>query len=516
MSLFDAYIAVDWSASNVPKSGGDSIWISERNASGEACPSVNPRTRGEAMRLLERRISSALAKGERLLVGFDFPFGYPAGTAAPIAGTPVWSALWQVLEDKVSDDEHNRSNRFDVAGELNACLSQAGLLFWGHPANRSYAHLGPKRDAAAYDVISEKRLVETVAKTAQPVWKLAYTGSVGSQALLGIPRLNRLRRQFEGQVAVWPFETAFAKDLSRPVVLAEIYPSLVQIDRRIEPKDKAQVEAFTHYLWQADRTNGLAHLLSGPNGLTEGERQRVLSEEGWILGADISSRSTQSTIAAPSPVKAGSIHYLRDPAEIYRRSFATVSEEADLARFSDTDREVAMRMIHACGQVEIAENLIFSLNASENGIAALQAGKPIFCDSAMVAAGIIRSRLAVDNKVICTLDAAGVAEAAKRDGTTRSAAAVDVWDESLDGAIAVFGNAPTALFHLLERLDAGGPKPALIIGLPVGFVGAAESKAELIADSRDIPYLTLTGRLGGSAMASAAVNALAGLAWPKQ
>ena len=303
MSLFDAYIAVDWSASNVPKSGGDSIWISERNASGEACPSVNPRTRGEAMRLLERRISSALAKGERLLVGFDFPFGYPAGTAAPIAGTPVWSALWQVLEDKVSDDEHNRSNRFDVAGELNACLSQAGLLFWGHPANRSYAHLGPKRDGAAYDVISEKRLVETVAKTAQPVWKLAYTGSVGSQALLGIARLNRLRRQFAGQIAVWPFETAFAKDLSRPVVLAEIYPSLVQIDRRIEPKDKAQVEAFTHYLWQADRTNGLTQLLSGPDGLTKEERQRVLSEEGWILGADLSGGAAPASIAAPAPVE---------------------------------------------------------------------------------------------------------------------------------------------------------------------------------------------------------------------
>ena len=210
------------------------------------------------------------------------------------------------------------------------------------------------------------------------------------------------------------------------------------------------------------------------------------------------------------------LDYLRDPEEIYRRSFATVADEADLARFSDEDRQVAMRMIHACGQVEIAHKLIFSLNASENGGAALKAGKPIFCDSAMVAAGIIRSRLLADNEVICTLDETGVAEAARRDGTTRSASAVDAWDERLEGAIAVFGNAPTALFRLLERLDEGGPKPALIVGLPVGFVGAAESKAELIADSRDIPYLTLVGRLGGSAMASAAVNALAFMAWPKQ
>ena len=208
--------------------------------------------------------------------------------------------------------------------------------------------------------------------------------------------------------------------------------------------------------------------------------------------------------------------YLSDPDEIYRRSFAIVRAEADLDRFEDDDAEVAVRMIHACGQVEIAENLIFSANASEAGIAALQAGRPVFCDAGMVATGIIGNRLYGENAVICALDAPGVAAAAKKGRTTRSAAAVDLWDERLGGAIAVIGNAPTALFRLLERLDNGAPKPALIVGLPVGFVGAAESKAELIADSREVPYITLVGRMGGSAMAAAAVNALAGLAWPRQ
>ncbi|MBU1174646.1 MAG: precorrin-8X methylmutase [Alphaproteobacteria bacterium] len=209
------------------------------------------------------------------------------------------------------------------------------------------------------------------------------------------------------------------------------------------------------------------------------------------------------------------LDYLRDPEEIYRRSFALVRDEADLARFVGPDAEVAMRMIHACGQVDIAGDLVFSGDASKAGTDALKAGKPVFCDAEMVAAGINRSRLAAGNDVICTLDAPGLAEAAKKARTTRSAAAVDLWDERLAGAIVAIGNAPTALFRLLERLDAGAPKPALIVGLPVGFVGAAESKAELIADSRGVPYLTLVGRFGGSALAAAAINALASLAWPK-
>lgn len=206
-----------------------------------------------------------------------------------------------------------------------------------------------------------------------------------------------------------------------------------------------------------------------------------------------------------------SLEYVRDPAEIYRLSFETVRREADLSRFSPSDSEVVVRMIHASGRIDIASDMVFSSEASEAGIAALQSGAPIICDAEMVASGITRARLPMDNKIICTLNDSRVPDHAKSIGNTRSAAAVDFWGDDLKGAIVVIGNAPTALFHLLELLDEGAPKPALIIGMPVGFVGAAESKAELIADSRDVPYITLTGRAGGSAMAAGALNALAGL-----
>ncbi len=204
--------------------------------------------------------------------------------------------------------------------------------------------------------------------------------------------------------------------------------------------------------------------------------------------------------------------YLRDPQEIYRRSFLIIRAEADLERFSSQEAEVAVRMIHACGQVGIADDLVFSPGAVAAGVAALRSGKPVFCDAEMVAAGIIGSRLPAGNRVVSTLNDPRAAEAARAAGTTRSAAAVDLWGADLAGALVVIGNAPTALFRLVEKLDAGAPKPALIVGLPVGFVGAADSKAELIADSRDVPFITLRGRIGGSALAAAAVNALCGLA----
>ncbi len=203
--------------------------------------------------------------------------------------------------------------------------------------------------------------------------------------------------------------------------------------------------------------------------------------------------------------------YLRDGAAIYARSFAIIRDEANLSRLSPPETEVAVRMIHACGMVEIADDLVFHPDFCRAAIAALTAGKAIFCDAKMVTEGITRARLPAANPVICTLAAPGIAALAARLGTTRSAAALDLWGERLAGALVVIGNAPTALFRLLEMLDAGAPRPAAVIGMPVGFVGAAESKAALAADRR-VPFLVLPGRRGGSAMAAAAVNALAGLA----
>lgn len=201
--------------------------------------------------------------------------------------------------------------------------------------------------------------------------------------------------------------------------------------------------------------------------------------------------------------------YERSPTAIYKQSFATVQSEANLGRFPDELRAVATRLIHACGMVEVADRLSFSPDAGQAGRAALLAGKPILCDCEMVGAGIIRRYLPKDNQVIVTLNDPSVPALAQEIGNTRSAAAVELWEEHLDGAVVAIGNAPTALFHLLELLDAGYPKPACILGFPVGFVGAAESKAELASNPRGCNFVALRGRKGGSAMASAAVNALA-------
>lgn len=196
--------------------------------------------------------------------------------------------------------------------------------------------------------------------------------------------------------------------------------------------------------------------------------------------------------------------YLKDPAAIYAESFATVEREARLDRFPEALRPLVARVVHACGMVEVADRLAFSPRAAEAGRAALAAGAPILCDCAMVAAGITR----VSNERVVTLNEPGVPELAQRLVTTRSAAATELWEGRIEGAIVAIGNAPTALFHLLERLDAGWPRPALILGFPVGFVGAAESKAELASNPRGAAFVTLKGRRGGSAMAAAAVNAL--------
>jgi precorrin-8X/cobalt-precorrin-8 methylmutase len=201
--------------------------------------------------------------------------------------------------------------------------------------------------------------------------------------------------------------------------------------------------------------------------------------------------------------------YLRDGAAIYERSFAIIRSEADLSRFSPEHADVAVRMIHACGQVELARHIVFGGDVVTAARNALASGAPILCDSEMVAHGITRARLPARNEVICTLNDPRTAPLAAEHGTTRSAAALELWTARLAGAVVAIGNAPTALFHLLDRLDAGAPKPAAILGIPVGFVGAVESKDALAADSRGVPFIIVRGRIGGSAMTAAAVNALA-------
>ena len=201
--------------------------------------------------------------------------------------------------------------------------------------------------------------------------------------------------------------------------------------------------------------------------------------------------------------------YIRDGTAIYERSFAIIRAESDLSRFSPEEAEVAVRMIHACGRVDAAAFIEFSEDFVAAARGALRNGAPIFCDAQMVAHGVTRARLPAGNDVICTLRDTRTPELAQDLGTTRSAAALELWRDRLEGAVVAIGNAPTALFHLLEMLSAGAPKPAAVLGVPVGFVGAAESKDALAVNDYGVPWLVVRGRMGGSAMTAAALNALA-------
>jgi precorrin-8X/cobalt-precorrin-8 methylmutase len=203
------------------------------------------------------------------------------------------------------------------------------------------------------------------------------------------------------------------------------------------------------------------------------------------------------------------MNYVKDGAAIYRESFSIIRREADLSAFQPELARVVVRMIHACGMTDLPQDVQASPDAASAGVTALLAGAPLFCDATMVANGITRSRLPRNNEVICTLSDARTADLAAKLHTTRSAAAVELWRDTLAGSVVVIGNAPTALFHLLDMLEDGAARPALIIGIPVGFVGAAESKAALATNRLGIPFLTVRGRRGGSAIAAAAVNALA-------
>ncbi|PWB84645.1 MAG: hypothetical protein C3F11_00215 [Methylocystaceae bacterium] len=222
----------------------------------------------------------------------------------------------------------------------------------------------------------------------------------------------------------------------------------------------------------------------------------------------IEARITRADTKPTGAAMSGASSYIRDGAAIYARSFAIIRAEARLERFAPEEERVAVRIIHASGMVEVADDIIFSPGMARAASAALRAGAPVLCDANMVAHGVTRARLPANNDVVCTLTDPRVAALAAKGGTTRSAAALELWRERLDGAVVAIGNAPTALFRLLELLDEGAPRPAAIIAMPVGFVGAAESKEAALADGR-VPVVIVRGRKGGSAMAAAAINALA-------
>jgi precorrin-8X/cobalt-precorrin-8 methylmutase len=492
MTLFDRYIAVDWSAANERRTGKDSIWIAELGPDGTQ-PSLNPPTRAEATTLLIERIRIARAAGERVMVGFDFVFGYPRGAARAIAGKPGWRAMWDAIGEAVTDSSENKSNRFEVAAKFNRTLELAH--FWGHPPHHRYADLAPTRPLHDYLHISEHRLAEKYAKGPQPVWKLSGAGSVGSQSLLGIPRLLQLKAEFP-ETAIWPFETAFEQQLS-PLTLVEIYPSMFEVPGKTEPKDREQVEVSVARFADLDAVGLLGEFLSAPGILLATQRREALDEEGWIAG-----------VGHEHLLRIAGNRYLRDPDAIYTQSFAIIREEANLSRFAGGVRDVVIRMIHACGMTDIADDIRIGGDPVTAATAALAAGASVLCDAEAVRSAITARNLK-GNELVVTLNDPRTPELALRLETTRSAAAVDLWRDRLAGAVVVIGNAPTALFHLLEMLERGAPKPAAIIATPVGFVGAAESKSALVAGSHGIPFITLLGRRGGSAIGAAALNAIA-------
>ncbi len=286
--LFDTYLIVDWSAANTPKRGKDSIWIAEARRSARSVrvkAPVNPATRSEAMALLTDLIRRDIDRGKRVFAGFDFPFGYPAGAAAMIAGRPGWEALWEALAASIQDGDDNTSNRYALADAWNA-TKFTKPLFWGRPHQHVYDSLSAKKPTTAAFRDIEFRIVEGWQPPAKSVWQLAYNGAVGSQALLGIARLENLRRTFEKDAAVWPFETMWNAKLDAPVIIAEVYPSM--FEPRYEPgdvKDEAQVRTVATVFARSDANGALRKLLAKPDGLPLADARRVIAEEGWIVGA---------------------------------------------------------------------------------------------------------------------------------------------------------------------------------------------------------------------------------------
>jgi precorrin-8X/cobalt-precorrin-8 methylmutase len=500
--LFDSYLMVDWSAASTPKRGKDSIWWALESR-GRPPRVGNPATRAEARDDIVRILEEAATEGRRILAGFDFPFGFPRGAALAIAGEPSQKALWAKLAECIEDADGNANNRFAAASGLNSLFAEPGP-FWGHPNGRTFSALFPTRGPVVASHPPARRHAEAALRTPKTVWQLSGAGSVGGQVLVGIPFLKRLidSPRLRGRVAVWPFDTGLQTD-DRPIVLAEIYPSLLKVARRDgEPLDRTQVTTLARWFAEWDTQGDLKAAFELPDITDVGMRSDIVREEGWILGAGCP-RPPLKPSAAPT-----AFAYIRDPSEITRRSFQAIAEETDLAGLPADLAPVAARIVHASGMPDIVADLVCSPGAAAIGRAALAAGAPIVCDVKMVAAGLMAKRMPAQNRIVVAIDRKRAAERAAQTGQTRSAAGMEFAAGSLNGAVVVIGNAPTALFRLLELVADGAGRPALVLGFPVGFVGAAESKVALADNQLGVPFIALKGRRGGSAMAAAALNAL--------
>lgn len=296
---FDHFIAVDWSSRAKPsprRPARDAIWVAQRPVGGRTTVRYF-RTREACTRYLEKRLIGLVKKGRRIFVGWDFCFGYPKGMASALrlGKKQAWRNVWRYLATKIHDKNNNHNNRFVVAGELNQRISMGSGPFWGVPAGQSGIFLGPKKDFS-YPVVNkrtvlpERRLVERRVPRMQPAWKLAYVGSVGSQTLLGIPRVLELTAahdKLDKYAHVWPFTTAFDRELPEGdpcVVHAEIYPSMLELEGKDKITDREQVKTYVNWLAEQQTAGRLADHLRGPAGLSNKQRKRVLRHEGWVFG----------------------------------------------------------------------------------------------------------------------------------------------------------------------------------------------------------------------------------------
>ena len=286
---FEHYVIVDWSAASRPVTGRDSIWICHRFPHGEDCD--NPPTRDAARRRLGNILAQIAGSGERAILGFDFPLGYPAGFARRLglAGTP-WRAVWDEIAFLLHDGADNRNDRFELGAAFNRRISGGRFPFWGCPANFADPHLGPRHHRAhRVGELAEKRLIDKRMTGAQPCWKLAYTGSVGSQTLTGIPVVRALRDdpRWSDRARIWPFETGLALPDDASIVFAEVWPSWWRSEIRPEygpPNDRAQVRTVAEIFAAHDAAGGLAAWFAGDPDLDAAERQIVEREEAWTLG----------------------------------------------------------------------------------------------------------------------------------------------------------------------------------------------------------------------------------------
>ncbi|HEX6443398.1 MAG TPA: cobalamin biosynthesis protein CbiG, partial [Stellaceae bacterium] len=290
--MFDCFVIVDWSAANQPKTGRDSIWVCAVDRDGAERLVANPPTRHAAKQLLRELLGKASTQGERVLLGFDFPFGYPAGFAKRLGlnGAPPWRAVWDEIAQLVEDDEKNRNNRFAVGAEFNRRVSERAFPFWGCPVGFAHDFLGPKHhNGHAADGLAEKRLIDTWMVGAQPCWKLAYTGSVGSQVLTGIPVVRALRDDtaWAEDARIWPLETALRAPAEARIVFAEVWPSWWRKQIRGEwgpPNDRAQVRTVARIFAAADRMGEIAQWFAGDPTLDAAQRRVIETEEAWTLG----------------------------------------------------------------------------------------------------------------------------------------------------------------------------------------------------------------------------------------